>query len=103
MSSKTSTINVNVLQKHITNGVGSEPSSCAIAMALRSKGYKNVSVSQSGITFETAKGNERQVVKVPAVAQRFINRFDNAKRTFASPKLIQRLKPFSFTLVHKAA
>jgi hypothetical protein len=67
---KTKTIKLRITQKHIEAGRPAHPTLCAIAIALRARGYRGVSVAQLGI--ECGGWCSKPNAKV----RRFITQFD---------------------------
>lgn len=78
-------LHVRVTRKHIENGCVLSQSFCPIALAVREKGYKRVTVNGSEIkTGRTGHGGK--TYKLPPIAEKFVRLFD-----YGSP-----VKPITF-------
>ena len=83
-----STIKVVVKKSHITNGNRSSMTSCPIALALKAKLHRRVSVGGDDVTiFRNGRG---RTISLPQTARNFVNTFDESGA--------DAVKPFRFTL-----
>lgn len=78
------TVEVNVTQEDINKGVRQNGSSCAIARRLTKLGFEDVNVGGSD---DMHIGEEELVVSEPVTVDRFIERFDENRKS---------VKPFKF-------
>jgi hypothetical protein len=90
-------VKVNVTKKYITQGEPSDGSHCPIALALRAKGYDDVMVDSE--TAEVFKGDKYYIANLPAVAKKFVEKFDNVVYDEEMELVqVEEVKPIKFEL-----
>lgn len=90
---------IQITKNHIKKGKPEEPTSCAIAYALKHQGIKRVDVYVD-LNYIMV-GNE--VFKTPANAAKFIKTYDNYLTTEDAEPFVLRLPKKAYTLEHAKA
>jgi len=86
-------IKIDVLKKHIKNGVPEQASFCMVALAMKDKGCSKVKVEETHTEFR--RGKKFYCFYFPGKVRKLIQRFDDLSD---DPIKRHKIKPFSFNL-----
>lgn len=96
---KPKVLRIRVTKEHISRGTPRTPDYCPIALALRAKGLKGVSVGTQFIEFEMPDTGEDVELGAPRCIREFIMNFDTTESEgLGCDNRHKLVKPFGFKL-----